>query len=82
MERGQIMTTEEKIGGRGSQLIKAAMLWSFFQSGRWICFTDLVEAFHCSEKTARRWIMALTEAGWPMTEKKEDRMMYFRKIKK
>ena len=76
------MTAEEKMQGRGSQLAKAASLWLLLNSGKWFCFHDLVERFHCSEKTARRWLMAITEGGWAITEKRENRVLYFRKIKK
>lgn len=52
--------------GRKRQLQWSLRLLRLFYSRHWVTLVDVQQEFGCCVKTARRWLGAAEEAGWPI----------------
>ncbi len=56
-------------GGRDSEIRRACKLVRMLSTTTWITTADVMRELECSERTARRWIESMCQAGWPVEER-------------
>lgn len=59
------------------EFCNALKLLGLFERRRWISIEDIVTEFGICSKTARRWLAAAEDAGWPIWTDKDGRFVHY-----